>query len=76
MDGCTIFSNFDKSNAQLPPGDPALDSFVKMMEEKKMIAKASCKKCYGRGYFGRDKDRGFLWPCTCLKKQKKDRKNG
>lgn len=31
-----------------------------------LTAKASCRKCYGRGYVGRN-DRGQLVRCTCVK---------
>jgi len=31
-----------------------------------LTAKASCKKCYGRGYVGKN-DRGKLVPCRCVK---------
>ena len=33
-------------------------------------AKKSCKKCYGRGWVGRD-DNGGLVVCTCTQRKKK-----
>lgn len=39
-----------------------------------MVAKPSCKKCYGRGIIGRDVLTGKYYKCKCVKRVKVEKK--
>ncbi|MCK4329266.1 hypothetical protein KAX02_05435 [candidate division WOR-3 bacterium] len=36
----------------------------------KGFAKSDCRKCYGRGYIGREVNQDNLIPCKCVDKKK------
>jgi hypothetical protein len=62
-----IFSIFSGSFYEIPEKDlKILDSGQFPLIEK---YKGNCKKCYGRGYTGRDKNTLGYNICNCIRKQ-------
>lgn len=54
-------------------GEPSLqDRAIEMGRDLTLLnypPKSSCRKCYGRGWMGKDADTGQLWYCDCVLKQ-------
>ena len=44
-----------------------LDEPSETYKELGNMPKASCRKCYGRGYIGKDLKRNQYIPCSCVK---------
>ena len=46
------------------------EKFIKSIEDAGLMANPNCKKCYGRGYIGRDIHTNLMKPCRCLRRRK------
>jgi len=42
------------------------DGVQTALQEMRQNAKKNCKRCYGRGYLGRDTITGVYVPCNCV----------
>lgn len=48
----------------------AIEKFTKSINDTKLEANPNCKKCYGRGFMGRDINTNLMKICRCLKRRK------
>lgn len=61
-----IFSTFSGTFYEIPEKDVSLLVMGQLPLKKK--PSTSCKKCYGRGYVGRDAENLGYYACHCVKK--------
>jgi len=61
-----IFSAFSGTFYEIPEKDISLLVMGQVPLHKK--PSTSCKKCYGRGYNGKDAENLGYYPCSCVKK--------
>jgi hypothetical protein len=61
-----IYSIFSGTFYEIPEKDIKILDVGQVPLSK--LPPSNCKKCFGRGYIGRDKDNFAYYACSCVKK--------